>query len=44
MLEKMHMYGDEDEGEPKGDDVNYTLMIATNFEPSCYEKGYINGV
>lgn len=33
-LEKIHMYGDDDEGEPKCDVVNYALMIVAKFEHS----------
>lgn len=43
-LENMHMYGDEDDGEPKGDIVNYDLLTTIIFEPSCYEQAYANDV
>ena len=42
-LESMHVYGDEDNGEPKGEMVNYALCKSildfdfTIIEPSCYE-------
>ena len=31
ILEKIHMYGDEDKGDPNFDVVNYDLMIISNF-------------
>jgi len=38
------MYGDEDEGEPKGEVVNYALMTVVDFDPSCYEEACTNCV
>ena len=50
-LESMHIYGDEDNGEPKGEMVNYALCSISNsvsniavVEPSCYEEACSNGV
>jgi len=52
-LESIQMYGDEDNGEPKGEMVNYALFSISNYisisnimvvEPSCYEEAYSNGV
>ena len=47
------MYRDENNGEPKGEMVNYALCSILNYfsilniniiEPSCYEEAYSNGV
>ena len=50
-FESMHIYGDEDNGEPKCEVVNYALSCVSNFvsnivvvEPSCYEEACSNGV
>ena len=46
-LESMHIYGVEDNGEPKGEMVNYALFSISNIfvvEPSCYEEACSNGV
>ena len=52
-LESMHIYGDEDNREPKGEVVNYPLSCVSKsisntntavVEPSCYEEACSNGV
>jgi len=41
---KIHMYGDEDKGESKGDVLNYDLMIFIDLKPSYFQKTYFNDV
>lgn len=55
-LENLHILGDEDNGEPKGDLVNFALMASTSTssvskvinvdvcEPSCFEQACSNKV
>lgn len=40
--ENLKIYGDEDDGEPKGEVVNYSLMTSVELKPSYYEQACTN--
>lgn len=43
-LQNMQLHGDENDGEPKGDVVNYALMSFNDLEPPNFEQACTNNL